>query len=997
MAGDDGHSRGGTSGAVRPGALSALLQELAAAPASGSDARGWDAGLRAGAVVNRFELVREIGRGGFGVVWEAKDRELGRRVAFKAVRAGSRRDLREKRLLSEAEAAARLSHPNIVTLFDVGRSEHGPYLVLELLEGKTLAERLSQGALPVREAVSIAVEVAKGLAHAHGHGVFHRDLKPENVFLCDGGAVKVLDFGLAHAFGLARLDGGTPSYMAPEQLAGAPEDERTDVFALGAILYEMLTGKRPFGDGSEKGVARQAPEVDVPGAPELGALIARMLAWSPIARPRDAEEVVTAIAAIERDVARGPPPGPAHVRKRRRWRAAAAIAAAVLALGIAAAALLARRAPAPVPADADRRTVVVVADFANETGERELDALSGLLITSLEQSRRLVVLTRTRMLDIARQGGHDGVERIDEVLGREIGRHAGARALLVAAVHRFDRTYTVELRGIDPQRDAYLFTLVERAAEKTAIPDLIDRLGERARRELREPADDVAERRIRVAAAVTGNLEAYEHYFHGVQLQETARYELAIAEYRTATRIDPTFALAQYRIAYAGFFHSVPAGETRAAIDAAMRHVERVPEKDRLLIQAWAAKLGERNAEAERIYARAAAAYPDDKQVSFMAGEHLIHWGKFAESLPHFERAIALDPTWEWARFHVVDDLLAIGRFEEALARARRWAEEKPDADTWRWLSRALTASGRYAEGAEAARRAMAAPTAPWNFPQYWSRLALVDALVRLERFSEAEEVLAPVVASHAAAEDRARGLPVLAEVLSYEGRLREALRAINGLRFEGASATHRLGLRMQQLLGTGATVRAEAEDALRLGVPGSQLAAWVAMGGDLRRAAALAASLEPGSPERHLYEAVAAWRGGDLPVAAAGFTALSAHPGLDYAAFSRFALGEIAIVEGRDADAIAALEAFARTPVVSWRWGVPPSEVYRWFFAGHFRSWAYPRSLYLVALAHQRLGHERQAREAIDHLFAIWRRADPDLPLLAKARVLRAKLGAGP
>ncbi len=996
MAAGDGHSRGESSGALRPGALSALLQELAAAPASGTGGEGWDAGLHAGTIVGRFELVREIGRGGFGVVWEAKDRELGRRVAFKAVRASARRDLCEERLLREAEAAARLSIPNIVTLHDVGRSEHGPYLVLELLEGKTLAERLGRGALPVPEAVRIGVEVAKGLAHAHAHGVVHRELKPENVFLCEDGQVKVLDLGMAHAFGHRRVSGGTPAYMAPEQLAGAPEDERTDVFALGAILYEMLTGERPFGDGTGTGAARDAPEVEVPGAPELVALVARMLASSPVARPRDAEEVATAIAAIEIDMRQGPPPGTAHARKRRRSRRTlAAISAGVAALGIAAGVILASHAPARGLPHADSRTIVAVADFANETGERELDALSGLLITSLEQSRWVAVLTRTRMLDIARQGGREGVERIDEVLGREIGRRAGARALLVAAVHRFDRTYTVELRGIDPQRDAYLFTLVERAAEKAAIPDLIDRLGERARAELREPAADVAERRIRVAEAVTGNLEAYEHYFRGVQFQETTRYELAISEYRVAARIDPTFALAHYRIAYAGFFHNLPAAETRAAIDAAMRHVERVPEKDRLLIQGWAAKLGDRNPEAERMYARAVAAYPDDKQVSFMAGEHLIHWGKFAESLPYFERAIALDPTWEWARFHVVDDLLALGRFEEALARARRWAEEKPDADTGRWLSRALSASGRHAEAAEAARRAMSAPTAPWNFPQYWSRFALVDALVGLERFAEAEEILAPVVAPGAAASDRARGLPALAEILSYEGRRREALRAVDGLRFEGASAEHRLGVRMQQLLAAGASVRAEAEDALRLGVPGPQLATWVAMGGDLERAAALAAGLEPGSPERQLYEAVAAWRGGNLPVATAGFRALSAHPSLDYTLLSQVALGEIAFAKGRDAEAIAALEAFARTPVVSWHWGVPPSQVNRWFFAGHFRSWAYPRSLYLRAAAHERLGELEKARALVDRLLGIWKRADPDLPLLAEAKAMRKRLVA--
>ncbi|HEY6099334.1 MAG TPA: serine/threonine-protein kinase, partial [Anaeromyxobacter sp.] len=258
---------GDASGAVRPGTLTGILQQLAQTPAPQADDR-WDQWLKPGAVVaGRFELVREIGRGGFGVVYEARDRELGRNVAFKAVRTGDRAALREERLLREAEAAARLSHPNIVTLHDVGRAEQGPFLVLELLRGQTLADRLEQGPLPTREGLRIVVEIARGLAHAHAEGVVHRDLKPANVFLCEDGQVKLLDFGLAHALGRRRLDGGTPAFMAPEQWKGAPEDERTDVFALGVLLFRMLSGELPFPEDDEGRAvqsSRPAPALDVP-------------------------------------------------------------------------------------------------------------------------------------------------------------------------------------------------------------------------------------------------------------------------------------------------------------------------------------------------------------------------------------------------------------------------------------------------------------------------------------------------------------------------------------------------------------------------------------------------------------------------------------------------------------------------------------------------------------------------------------------------------------
>ncbi len=300
---------------VRPGAMSALLEKLYRGPDEG-DARSV-AAFRPGQVVGRFELVHEIGRGGFGVVYEARDRELQRSVAFKSVRVGGALDARQQRLLYEAEAAARLAHPNIVTLYDVGHCDAGPYLVLELLRGQTLAERLKDGALPVGEAVRTALEVARGLAHAHAHGVVHRDLTPGNVFLCGDGQVKILDFGMAHAFGRRKVDGGTLSYMAPEQVADAPEDERTDVFALGVILHEMLMGALPPRDDAARAGKRSASGIVIDEWPALGRLVGRMLERSPLRRPRDGGAVLAALSALERDRAKPEAPGGRKARGTR--------------------------------------------------------------------------------------------------------------------------------------------------------------------------------------------------------------------------------------------------------------------------------------------------------------------------------------------------------------------------------------------------------------------------------------------------------------------------------------------------------------------------------------------------------------------------------------------------------------------------------------------------------------------------------------------------------
>jgi hypothetical protein len=276
------------------GALTALMERLARVPefdAADVAARR----LHPGLVVGRFELLREIGRGGFGVVFEAQDRQLGRRVALKAVLPGERpARLGEAWLQREADAAAQLCHPNIVTLHDVGAWEGNPYLIMELLRGEPLDARLGRGPLPPGEALAVAIDVACALVHAHRTGVVHRDLKPSNVFLVEDGFAKVLDFGLAHVFGVAgALHGGTPRYMAPEQRGGGTPDPRTDVYAAALVLHETLAGAPPA-----------AGAVPCPGAPPaLSTLAAQALSPSLSARP-DARGWLEGLLAVERSLGR---------------------------------------------------------------------------------------------------------------------------------------------------------------------------------------------------------------------------------------------------------------------------------------------------------------------------------------------------------------------------------------------------------------------------------------------------------------------------------------------------------------------------------------------------------------------------------------------------------------------------------------------------------------------------------------------------------------------
>src|SRR5580658_49195 len=222
--------------------------------------------LSAGTKLGPYEVVSLIGSGGMGEVYKARDARLGRDVAIKVLSNSiANESERLKRFEQEARAVAALNHPNILTIYEIETHDGNPYLVSELLEGETLQHRLRDGALGVRKALDIAVQAANGVAAAHDKGIIHRDLKPANIFITADGRVKILDFGLAKLTqpetspdvtqtnapeaGPVTEEGvvlGTVGYMSPEQVRGKPADARSDIFALGTILYEMLSGKRAF-------------------------------------------------------------------------------------------------------------------------------------------------------------------------------------------------------------------------------------------------------------------------------------------------------------------------------------------------------------------------------------------------------------------------------------------------------------------------------------------------------------------------------------------------------------------------------------------------------------------------------------------------------------------------------------------------------------------------------------------------------------------------------
>lgn len=280
-------------------------------------------------LATRYRLEQALGEGGMGRVFAAVDQQLGRRVAVKLIRDDMQDDSARDRFLREARAAAVLTHPNACQLFEVAEHEGNPFLVMELLQGESLADRLARERLAKDEAIAVILPLMDALTKFHEAGLIHRDLKPSNVYLTSQG-VKLLDFGLARrtqrsdavtapAITVPGAIAGTMRYMAPEQLTGDPVDARTDVFALGVMLYEMLTGRVPFGHGSNADwlnavLTKDPPPLGDSALATLEPIVARALQRRPEDRFQSVEEIAAALRELGEELPKtvaNTPPAPA--------------------------------------------------------------------------------------------------------------------------------------------------------------------------------------------------------------------------------------------------------------------------------------------------------------------------------------------------------------------------------------------------------------------------------------------------------------------------------------------------------------------------------------------------------------------------------------------------------------------------------------------------------------------------------------------------------------
>jgi serine/threonine protein kinase/tetratricopeptide (TPR) repeat protein len=663
--------------------------------------------LAVGARIGPYEILAPLGAGGMGEVYRARDPRLKRDIALKVLSGSTAADPeRRARFEREAQSSAALSHPNIVTIHSVEEADGVLFLTMEYVEGKPLSDVIVKGGLPLAQILDLAIPLADAVSAAHQRGITHRDLKPANVMVTPDGRVKVLDFGLAKLITASPIDDGltgeptaaltgegrivgTVAYMSPEQAEGKPIDQRTDIFSLGVMLYELATGERPFqGDTSisvlSSIIKDSAQPVTTlrPSLPrELSHIIHRCLVKDADHRYQTAKDVRNELEDLKRDNevrlqttddlsgALKPSAESASIRvvatpapKRRTVWKAITTTATVVGVGVIVAFVYLSR-----PRAFHERDSVVIADFTNTTGEPVFDdTLKEALDVQLRQSPFLSVLSEQRVQGTLRLMGRARGDRLTPDVARDLCQRTASKAMIAGSIVQLGKSYVISLDATNCRTGDTIDKRQAKAASQDEVLTALGSAADQLRRGLGESLASIAKYDAPIQDATTKSLDALKSYSLGMVTRRRQGEAASLPFFRKAIEQDPDFALAHARLSTV----LSNLDETQQSIDEVRKAYElkdRVSEPERLYIIArYNGTVENSLPKTIDTYQVWIQTYPNDYVPHTNLAIAYQQQGEYAKAVEEFQTAIRLAPDEPLPYSTLANSYVSLAKLDEA-------------------------------------------------------------------------------------------------------------------------------------------------------------------------------------------------------------------------------------------------------------------------------------------------------------------------------------------